>query len=131
MSNNNLSISNFKAIEAMMRKLIKKIFILILPFLLLSSLPLIVGLYYGDLLLTSQIIALQEANDGLYDPSSLRENLINYKLQVALYTQADFLVLGSSRLHFLTGDAITNPDYTFYNAAVNGLMDKLKQIVAM
>lgn len=105
----------------MIVKFAKKLFLLALPFVLFSMLPLSLGIYFGDLLPTSQIIALQEIDGGLYDPLGVRENLIDYKLQMALHSQADFLVLGSSRLHFLTADAITNPDYSFYNGAANGL----------
>lgn len=104
-----------------MRRFASKIILFFLPFVLLSILPLALGIYWGDLRPTSQIIALQEANDGIYSPSGTRESLISYKLQMAFHRRADFLVLGSSRLQPLSEDAITNPDYRFYNASINGL----------
>lgn len=104
----------------MIRKFVMKAVIFSLPLLILASIPIPIGIYLGDLLTVSQILDLQQQNDGFYRTGGTQSSIIEYKLQVALQNPADFLVFGSSRFQYINSAIITNSDYQFYNASVLG-----------
>jgi hypothetical protein len=87
-----------------------------LPVLAIVSLPLVLGVYMGEAMPVSGVVAIQQDTPGVvYGPSD-RETIFAYKLLAANTRQPEVLVVGSSRTLQIRSWMFARQPEAFYNA---------------